>query len=535
MGAPSELDADVIVVGSGFGGSVAALRLAERGYRVVVLEQGRRVGPAEVRAASERLGALMWAPRLGMTGFFSQRVLRHLAVVGGVGVGGGSLVYAAVLLEPGPGFFADPAWAGLGVDWSAELAPHYATARRMLGAATTPFSGSMDEALRRTARRLGVEASFGPVTSGIDFRSEPSREGRGAPRPEHGAELPPRVACHGCGGCLTGCPTGAKRTLDRTYLALAERLGARVVPLYEVRALSPLEGGGFAVVGRDPLTGQPRPTLRARRVVLAAGVLGTSELLLRCRDELGTLPALSPRLGERVRTNSEAIVAIHHPGVEAGVAEGPAITSHFHADAATHVTQNRFPEGYRFMRFYMGPMVDDPAPARRALRTLAALVKSPARALAPLFDRGWNQHVTVLTVMQQADSELSLRLRRGPAARLFGALSSELVRGRRAPTFLPQANAAARAYAAEVGGTPQNNLLESVGNLSITAHVLGGCAMGDGPSRGVIDVRHEAYGHPGLFVFDGAAVSADVGVNPSLTITALAERAASLWPRRQPA
>lgn len=331
-------------------------------------------------------------------------------------------------------------------------------------------------------------------------------------------------------GASRAAPRARSSTLDRTYLALAERRGARVLPLHAVRALAPLEGRGFAVSSVDPVSGSARPTLRARHVVLAAGVLGTNELLLRCRDELGTLPRLSPRLGERVRTNSEAIVAIHHPGLDAGVGEGPAITSHFHADRATHLTQNRFPEGYRFMRFYMGPMVDEPSPGRRAARTLAALARRPLRALAPLFDRRWNEHVTVLTVMQQAESELALRLRRGLSARVFGALSSELVDGRRAPTFLPQANAAARAFAAEVGGTPQNNLLESVGNLSITAHVLGGCAMGQSAEGGVIDTRHEVHGYPGLHVFDGAAVSADVGVNPSLTITALAERAASLWP-----
>ncbi len=510
---------DVAIVGSGFGGSVAALRLAERGLRVVVLEQGRRVGPDDVAAAHHRLRALLWAPSLGLHGFFQQRILRHLGVVAGVGVGGGSLVYAAVLLEPEAALFDAPAWRRVGEGLAAELAPHYATARRMLGATVHPDHGTMDEGLLRAATLLGRERTFGPVTSGIHLAPRSKR----SPDPFLGGEGPDAVGCTRCGGCLAGCAVGAKNTLDRNYLHLAEKRGAEIRPRHRVTRVEPLPGGGYALEADDPLTGVRHPAIRAREVVLAAGVLGTVELLLRARDEHGTLPRLSTRLGEAVRTNSEAIVGVWDPDAPRDLAEGTAISSHFWVDERTHATQNRFPDAYRFMRFYAGPMVDDASPKRRALRTLAALARRPWSGTAQWRDPRWNEHATVLTVMQALDSELALGLRRSWRSGFRTALDTEL-RGDAAPTYLPAANRAARAYAEANGGTPFNVLPESAMGLSVTAHILGGAALGRDPSEGVIDPEHEVFGHPGLFVVDASAIPGNVGVNPSLTITALAER-----------
>jgi cholesterol oxidase len=372
---------------------------------------------------------------------------------------------------------------------------------------------------------MGAAATFGTVPSGIFYGQTPGEtvddpffEGRG----------PRRTACMACGECLTGCPRGSKNSLDFNYLHLAETLGVRIEPEHKASAIVPQAGGGYAVQCEHPVTGASLQTLRARQVVLAAGVLGTLSLLFRCRDELGSLPHISPELGRVVRTNSEAIVGIASSDRTHDLSSGgPAISTHFHPDEHTHITQNRFGRGYELMKWYFGPMVDDASPWRRALRTLLLLLVTPHRTLRTLFARHWHRSVSVLTVMQDHDNQVRFRFARSAWSRR-GRLRSEPVPGRAAPSYLPIANRAARELAAASGGRPQSFLSESLGNVSTTAHILGGCAMGRDASEGVIDASHEVFGHPGLFVVDGSAIAANVGVNPSLTITALAERFASL-------
>lgn len=515
---------DAIVIGSGFGGSVAALRLAQKGYRVAVLEQGRRITNDDMRAAGTDVRKLFWAPALGMQGFFSQRVFKHAGIVGGVGVGGGSLVYAAVLLEPKHGFFQDPAMRRLGVDFERELAPHYATAARMLGRATNPHRGKMDDWLEETSRSLGVHESYGPVPQGIYF----DRPGEDSADPYFEGKGPKRTGCIQCGACLTGCAYNAKNTLDKNYLYLAEQLGAEILPEHRVRLIRKVDSD-YEIETEHPLRkADGIKRFRASKVFVAAGVLGSVELLLRCRDQFRTLPKLSPRLGELVRTNSEAIVGVLSPDPKLDLTHGTAISSHFHADERTHITQNRFPRGYDFMRFYMGPMVDDSRPLRRALKTVARLALSPREFFRSFFARNWHKRISVLTVMQSDDQRFSLRLGRGISALGGKTLKSQSEGTHRAQAYIEEANRAGRAFAHASGGAPLNVLLESAFNLSITAHILGGCAMGSSPEEGVIDVRNEAFSYPNLFVLDGSAIPANVGVNPSLTITALAERCMSL-------
>ncbi|MDX1613420.1 MAG: FAD-dependent oxidoreductase [Candidatus Promineifilaceae bacterium] len=517
---------DALIIGSGFGGSVAALRLAQKGYRLAVLEMGRRIGPADMEAAAKSVRRLFWEPRLGLDGYFSQRIYQHTAIVGGVGVGGGSIVYAAVLLEPKAAFFRDPAWADFGVNWQAELTPHYETAKRMLGRVTNRHLGQMDAHLRQTAESMGGADTFGPVPLGIYFGqpeqpvTDPYFEGRG----------PERTGCALCGACLTGCPHNAKNSLDKNYLYLAEQLGAEVLPRRQVTAIRPVDGG-YEVEMVDPLNGRtPWRPLQAERVIVSAGVLGTLSLLFRCRDELQTLPALSPRLGQTVRTNSEAIVAVLSPDKAEAQTKGPAISSDFYADGHTHITQNRFPEGYRFMRWYMAPMIDDERPWRRAVRTLGAMVRHPIQMWTSWRDRCWHQRVSVLSVMQQQDNALAFDYGRGRYSPFGRRLKSRLTNGQRAPSYIATANTAARHFARHAGGQPYNSIQESLANLSVTAHIMGGCRMGPSAAEGVIGANHEVHGYPGLYVIDGAAISANVGVNPALTITALAERAMSLIP-----
>jgi cholesterol oxidase len=525
----SDFDCDYLIIGSGFGGSVSALRLAEKGHRVIVLEQGRRIGRAEIAEARSSMRKLMWAPPFGLDGFFVQHVFRHVAIVGGVGVGGGSLVYAAVLLEPKPTFFDDENMQRLGVDWQAEMRPHYETAKRMLGRTPNPHRSRMDEYLERAAARMGASATFDTTPSGIFYGDRPgATPGATFADPFFDGKGPARTACLACGECLTGCPHGSKNSLDFNYLHLAQRLGASIRPLYKVSSLRPLPDAGYEVLSAHPITGVAQPTLRARHVILAAGVVGSCELLFRCRDELGTLPNVSPELGRVVRTNSEAIVGILGKRDDEDVSiGGPSISTHFYPDAHTHVTQNRFGPGYGFMKWYFGPMVDDRSPLRRAIRTLLWVLFTPWNTLRTLLSFKWHTRISVLTVMQDHDNQIQFRFGRG----LFGgrgSLKSARVPGRAAPSYLPVANAAARAFAEVSGGTPQSILTESIGNVSTTAHILGGCAMGRSAAEGVIDSKHEVFGHPGLFVVDGSAVPANLGVNPSLTITALAERFASM-------
>ena len=516
------MEYDVIVIGSGFGGSVAALRLSEKGYRVAVIEQGRRIDTADLEKASRSPLHLFWMPELGLKGFFTQRFFRHVNIVGGVGVGGGSLVYAAVLLEPKKAFYQDPAWASLGTDWESELCPHYQTASRMLGRVTCPTFHTQDEHLKQTAQAMHVGASFGPVPLGIYFG------GQNTPDPFFNGQGPDRNGCIECGACLAGCAAGAKNTLDKNYLYFAEKLGAQILPERKVTLLRETSGG-YEIEMVNPLNGKKYPPLSAPKVVLAAGVLGTLEILFRAR-ETRALPRLSPMLGRRVRTNSEAITAVLSQDRSLDLSHGPAISSDFHANEHTHVTQNRLPQSYWFMKLYSGPLVDGRRPFWRAVKSLAQFIIQPLRSTASMRDlKDWHKHITLLSIMQNLDNQMSFMwsglFRKG--------LRSATESGKSAPAFIQEANDAARTYAGISGGIPHNSLLESVLNMSVTAHILGGCPIGADAEHGVIDSKHEVFGHAGLYVMDGSAIPANVGVNPSLTITALAERASSLFPSKK--
>lgn len=522
----SELDFDVLIIGSGFGGSVPALRLSEKGHRVGVLEQGRRVSDQDMTAANGSLRRFFWGPWLGLRGFFVQHIFRHVGIIGGVGVGGGSLVYAAVLLKPRDAFFQDPAWSHLGIDWKKELEPHYDMACKMLGRTENPDHGKMDTWLKATADAMNASETFGPVPQGIYF----GKEGAQHPDPFFDGKGPERTGCIRCGACLTGCPHGAKNSLDKNYLHLAELCGAEILPEHKATCIRPLPDGGYEVLTENPFNrSEKRAPIRARKVIVAAGVIGTLDLLFRCRDQHRTLPQISQTLGRVVRTNSEALVSVLAPDVKEDLSHGVAISSHFYPDDQTHITQNRVPKGYGFMRMYQGPLVDGSRPLSRALRTLLQCVLHPIRSTRSLFARNWHKRTTVLTVMQQVDNQVAFRFDR-PLWSWRRRLRSAVPPGRDIPSYLPLANEAARKFAEHIGGTPQNLLLESVGNMSTTAHILGGCAIGEDATAAVIDVNHQVFGHPGLYVTDAAAIPSNVGVNPALTITALAERFCSRFP-----
>lgn len=517
-------DFDAIVIGSGFGGSVSALRLSEKGYRVAVIEMGKRFGRDDFAKTNMDLRRSMWKPALGMYGILQLSILDDVFVLHGAGVGGGSLVYANTLLVPPDEAFADTRWAGL--DWKRELTPHYATAQRMLGVVEADRVYEGDELLRAAARELGVAQSFHKTRVGVFF-GEP---GVTVPDPFFGGAGPDRVGCKHCGACMVGCRVGAKNTLDYNYLWLAEKLGAKVLPEQRVTAVSPLEGGGYAVdLERSTGMAHPRQVLRAPKVVFSAGVLGTVPLLLACKDR-GLLPRLSPQLGNYVRTNSETLLGVFAGRREFDNSKGIAIASGIYLADQTHVEVCRYNDGSSALSPLGTVMVDDEPPWPRWLRWIAAVVTHPLRYLRMLWPAGWARRVVILLVMQTAHNHLRLRLGRSRLMPWRRKVVTERGGAEAPPLYFPGAHELARRMAKQVDGYPGNVILEAPFNKSVTAHILGGCPIGATPDEGVIDPFCRVFGYDGLYVVDGSVVPANLGVNPSLTITALAEHAMSRVP-----
>lgn len=517
-------DVDWVVIGSGFGGSVAALRLAEKGYRVAVLEQGRRFADRDFARTAWDARRVFWMPRLGLRGIMRLTPFKHVTVLSGCGVGGGSLVYGNTLYVPhSDDFYRHPQWGDL-ADWRAVLAPHYATAKRMLGVTTFRGSGSSERLMAEIAGELGIADTVHPTEVGVWF-GEP---GVTIPDPYFDGAGPERTGCTRCGQCMLGCRVGAKNTLAKNYLALAERLGVRIWAQRTVTDLRPAghedgRDGYLLTTERSGAWARRAPrTVRARGVVLAGGALGTAQLLQRCRAH-GSLPRLSPRLGELVRTNSEAITAVTAPrGTD--LTSDLAITTSLHPDAQTHVTNNTYGRAGDALGLSYGPLTGGRG---RVLQFALAHLLRPDRWVFPSRIAGWSARTVVFTVMQSSESALRLT----PSGR-GGRLTTELGDGPAPASHLPIANEVARIAARRTGGLAQTSVLESLRGAPTTAHLLGGAVIGADPSTGVVDRYRRAFGYERLLITDGSTVPANVGVNPSLTITALAEEAMTHIPNR---
>jgi cholesterol oxidase len=469
-------------------------------------------------------------PQLGLTGIFQMSFFEHVTVLHGVGVGGGSLVYANTLPMPKDDFFAAPSWAHL-ADWKRELAPHYATARRMLGAATNPRLTLGDRVLMQIARDIGREEHFHPTDVAVYFGTP----GETVKDPYFGGEGPDRAGCIFCGACMTGCRHGAKNTLDQNYLFLAEKRGVRVAPETEVTAVRAREGGGYAIETRRALGWiAGARTFTADQVVFAGGVMGTVPLLLKMRDDAHGLPKLSARLGNMVRTNSEALLGVLTPDDDKDFSEGVAITSILHTDEHSHIEPVRYGRGSGFFRTLALPHSPGPTVASRLAGAVRGFLQQPALWARALTVRDFSRHSQVLLYMRTLEGTLSLRLGRSVWTGFRKGLVSVLDDPAAAPSaFIAEATDLARRFAARVHGVSMSMLTETMLGVPSTAHILGGCCIGDNAQDGVIDTRHRVFGYDGLYVVDGSAVSANPGVNPSLTITAMAERAMSfIAPRR---
>jgi cholesterol oxidase len=519
-------DYDVVVVGSGFGGSVAALRLTEKGYRVAVVEAGRRFADDEFAKTSWDLRNYLWAPALGLFGVQRIHLLKDVMVLAGAGVGGGSLNYANTLYRPLAPFYSDKQWAHI-TDWEAELAPHYDQASRMLGVVTNPLDTPHDEVMRKVAADLGVTDSYHPTPVGVYFGSP----GAVASDPYFGGAGPARTGCTACGSCMTGCRVGAKNTLVKNYLYLAEQRGARVIPMTTVTAVRP-EGSGFAVEVRKTGTRSRRfrTTITAGQVVLAAGTWGTQRLLHTMRDS-GALPRLSPRLGELTRTNSEAILGAARSSVDPSrdFSTGVAITSSIHPDQNTHIEPVRYGRGSNAMGLLQTIATDGSSPVPRWRQAARFMLRHPVQAAQLLRVHRWSERTVILLVMQTLDNSITTYTKPG----WFGRrrYTSKQGHGEPNPTFIPVGHQATELAAKHIDGIAGGTWGELF-NIPLTAHFIGGCPIALDVSAGVIDPYHRVHDYPGLSVVDGSAITANLGVNPSLTITAQAERAFSFWPNK---
>ena len=525
------MDYDWIVVGSGFGGSVSALRLAEKGYRVAILESGRRFRDEDFAKNTWNLRRFLWAPALGLRGILRMTTFRDIFIASGAGVGGGSLVYANTLYRAKPAFFANPQWPG-SVDWARELAPHYDTAERMLGAAPVPHASDGQALLREMADEFGVPETFTRTSCAVYF-GEP---GVTVPDPFFGGEGPERTGCMRCGACMVGCRAGAKNTLVKNYLWFAERKGVEIIPDTEVTDIRPLGAAdgadGYALEARRPGAWWRRNgrTFTAKGVVVAAGALGTNRLLAGCRLR-GSLPALSPRLGHLVRTNSESLLAVTLPDDRLAPWKDVAISASIHPQPDTHIEFVTYGRHGDFMSGLATLLVGNGTRLTRPLRLLGNIVRHPVRFAKVTWPFGWGRRTLIILVMQTLDN--AIRFRAKPAWFGGGArLSTEQDAGRPNPTYIEAGNRAALWLAKRTGGIAQSMKLEALANIPSTAHILGGAVIGRDASTGVVDGWNRVFGYRNLLVCDGAAVPANPGVNPSLTITALAEHAMSGVPEK---
>jgi cholesterol oxidase len=530
-----QFDFDFIIIGSGFGGSVCAHRLTEKGYKVAVMEMGRRWNPEDLPHTSWSVHRWFWRPRLGLRGFFNMRFFRHVTIYHGCAVGGGSITYGATLLQPPAEVWSSGTWAGL-ADWNTSMPQHYGTAERMLGITENQILGPADYLLRSTAEIVGCSQTFYRTKVGI-FQPSDMAAGQTHADPFFSQEGPPRSACIACGGCIMGCRYGAKNTLDLNYLYLAEKHGASVFPETKVVDVKPLHGAPNGENGYEVHTvrstswfAHAPQRFTSRAVVFSASALGTMELLFRLREK-HSLPAISRQLGKHVRTNSESLIGARMPGCTEDYSQGISIGSGVYIDAHTHIEAVRYPRGSDTMGLLTTVLTDGEAGSGRialwARNILTSLLRHPIRSWRMAWPSGWARESVILLCMQALEGEIQMDWRRP----WFWPFRKFLVsRGHKVPTYIPQANQFARKFAEVAGGTGMSTLPEILFNVPGTAHCIGGCVIADSATNGVVDSQQRVFGYQNMYICDGSVIAANLGVNPSLTITALAERAMSFVP-----
>lgn len=523
---------DYVIIGSGFGGSVCAMRLTEKGYSVLVLERGKRFEDKDFPKTNWNLPKYLWLPALRFFGIFEMTFMNGLLALHGSGVGGGSLVYGNVLIEPDDRLFDASSWKHLN-DWKSELRPHYDTARKMLGVTRNPRLFRADEVCKQIAEEFGHGESFEPLPVGVFF----GRENETVPDPFFGGKGPARAGCNFCGGCMVGCRYNAKNTLVKNYLYFAEKGGAQIITEVKARDIQPLPAGGadgarYEVIysSSTSFPFKPEKPVRARNVIVSAGTIGTLELLFRCREVAKSLSRISPTLGDRVRTNSENILGAVARGRDIDFSKGIAISSIFSADDVTRVEPVRYSDGSSFIRVLTAPLIDNAnSIPSRIFKTLWEMIRHPIDFLYAKFFSRWARYITILLVMQTEENLTRVRL--GRSFFTFGRKGLVLrPEKEHIASELTLASRVTRSFAEKVNAIPQAAFTDSLFNFPTTAHFMGGVPFGRNDSEGVIDLNFQVHNYPGLYVVDGSVMPANPGVNPSLTITALAEYAMSKVP-----
>ena len=514
---------DYLIIGSGFGGSVSALRLSEKGYKVLVIEKGKWWKAEDFPKTNWNIRKWLWKPRFGLYGFFKMTFLNHVTVLSGVGVGGGSLAYANTLPMPQKAFYNSGSWKGL-ADWEQELAPHYETAYRMLGAAINPSFGPADNAIKQLAEDMGRAGHFKPAKVSVYF----GQPGQTVADPYFEGKGPERTGCIHCGECMTGCRRGAKNTLDKNYLYLAQQLGAEIIAEHEVidvRPIGKLDGSDGFIVDFKSFGFSKKKTVKTKGVIFSGGVIGTTPLLLKLKKK--SLPRLSDQVGCSVSTNNEALVYVVSKANDTDYTKGLAIGSILHTDENSHLEPTRYGKGSGFFKLMLMPMAHGSNMLSRGAKVIWEILKSPLSFFSIILSSKFSEKSTILLFMQSLNS--TIRIKKGYLTPMKTVLES----GPKPSAFIPEAKDIAERFAEIVNGKPLVSFAETLFGIPTTAHILGGSKMGANEEEGVIDANNEVFGYKNMLVCDGSMISANPGVNPSLTITAISERAMSKIPFKQ--
>ncbi len=521
----NHFDYDYLIIGSGFGGSVSALRLSEKGYKVLVIEQGKWFNqPEDFPKTNWNLKKWMWAPKLGFQGIFNLTFFRHVAVLSGTGVGGGSLVYANTLPIPKSGFFNSGSWKGL-VDWENDLQPFYAVSKKMLGAEIHPYMSKSDKVMQTLAEEMGKKDSFEKTDVAVYF----GKPGETVPDPYFEGKGPDRTGCKLCGGCMLGCRFNAKNTLDKNYLYLAQQLGCEIkaeTVVYDVIPLNHDGSEGYKIKFKESLKSFPKKgSVTAKGVIFAGGVLGTMDLLLKLKES--SLPNLSETLGKGVRTNSESLIGVTTFDKNTSFSEGIAIGSIINIDENRHVEPVKYSDGSGFWRIFMAPMVQGKSIFSRFLNMMKDLISHPVDNFKAFFVDDWSKRTHILLYMESIDSTLQMKRTK------LGYKKTKIEAGEAPTAFNPIAQSIAKKVEKIIDGKAMVMSSETLFGIPTTAHILGGACMGKDDNEGVIDSNNHVFNYQNMLICDGSMISANIGVNPSLSITAITERAMSLIPEKE--
>ena len=513
---------DYVIIGSGFGGSVSAMRLAEKGYSVLIIEKGKNYSEKDFPKTNWNFKKFFWAPMLGWFGIQKITFFPQVMILSGVGVGGGSLVYANTHMVPPDEFFNNSSWSQFG-KWKNILFPFYEKARFMLGTVPNKSLHRADEILKEVADEMNRSSSYKNVDVGVYFgdkekETDPYFSGLG----------PMRKGCTACAGCMVGCKHNAKNTLDKNYLHFAQKFGTEIVAERLAEKINFNDGiYSIETISSTSRFSKNKNKFYSKGIVVAGGVLGTMDILLKQKHKYKTLPLLSDKLGENIRTNSEMLCGVTSPGEKLN--HGIAISSVFNPDNHTHIEIVKYPDDSNAMKAFATIATGPGHPLLRIAKLFGNIIFHPLQFGKQIFGKDWAHRSVIFLVMQNLDNSMKMIYKRFP----FSRISLWNKKENRVPAYIGIGQETMMKYAKKINGLPQNVLTEVLFNMSSTAHILGGSPMGENDKEGVVNEKFEVYNYPNMHILDGSIIQGNLGVNPALTITALSEYAMSLIPEKE--